>query len=148
MLRVQIKYLQGMRGKSLSYRSNVTATAAKARKKIAALLRLMPNVGGLLASKRWLLSNAVRSIFLYAVPIWREALNKIAIRNPVVSVQRSAMLKIFCAYRSLRGSGVGPGQNAMLELLADKRSTHMDSASHPDDITSPLQVDAVLIENG
>lgn len=42
----------------------------------AALIRLVPNLSGHQASKRKLYGHVVRSIMIYAAPVWEDALKK------------------------------------------------------------------------
>ena len=72
----------------------------------AALTRLMPNIGGPREAKRRLVVSVVNSRLLYAAPVWTSALNNHAIQKKLFSAQRSVVLRIVSAYRTVSTSAV------------------------------------------
>ncbi|KAJ8955515.1 hypothetical protein NQ314_006881 [Rhamnusium bicolor] len=98
--RSDLKYLGVRIDSGLNYGAHLTAVAAKASKTVAALSRLMPNIGGPRGSKRKLLSSVAHSVMLYSAEIWREALNKERHHNKLKKVQRKIALRIYGTYRN------------------------------------------------
>ncbi|XP_054257288.1 uncharacterized protein LOC128982350 [Macrosteles quadrilineatus] len=82
------KYLGVMVDNKLSWRDQIFRTADKAARSVAALSRLMANVGGPQSSRRRLLMSAVQSVLLYGSEVWADALNKEAYRSRFARVQR------------------------------------------------------------
>ncbi|KAJ8911217.1 hypothetical protein NQ315_014929 [Exocentrus adspersus] len=97
-----IKYLGVMLDVQGTFGEHVIATCAKAEKKVSALSRLLPNVGGPSSAKRRILCNVVYSIIL---------------------AQRTMLLRVGMAYRTVSGeamqvvTGIPP-----IHLLAEERS--------------------------
>ncbi|XP_054288152.1 uncharacterized protein LOC129003849 [Macrosteles quadrilineatus] len=95
------KYLGVMVDNKLSWRDQIFRTADKAARSVAALSRLMANVGGPRSSRRRLLMSAVQSVLLYGSEVWADALNKEAYRSRLARVQRQAALRVASAYRTV-----------------------------------------------
>ncbi|XP_054259233.1 uncharacterized protein LOC128983977 [Macrosteles quadrilineatus] len=85
----------------LSWRDQIFRTADKAARSVAALSRLMANVGGPRSSRRTLLMSAVQSVLLYGSEVWADALNKEAYRLRLARVQRQAAFRVASAYRTV-----------------------------------------------
>lgn len=89
---------------------------------MTALGRLMPNIGGPLASKRRILACVAHSQLLYAAPVWHFAISKGYIRQKLKAIHRKLNLKICSAYRTVSTealnviSGVPP-----IHLLVEER---------------------------
>lgn len=69
-----VKYLGVYLDKDLRMTTHVTKVAEKALTMHNNLKRIMPRVGGASFAKKRILVSAVRSVLLYAAPIWGEAL--------------------------------------------------------------------------
>nr|CAI5840390.1 unnamed protein product [Callosobruchus analis] len=69
-------YLGVLFGDRGTFGNHVKCAADKAAKRIAALTRLMPNLGGVLSSKREVLNGVVESILLYGAAVWYKALRR------------------------------------------------------------------------
>ena len=95
------KYLGVMIDNKLSFGEQVRHTADKAAKAVAALGRLMPNIGGPLPCKRRLLMSSVQSVLLYGAEVWAHALEKRAYRDRLSRVQRRGALRVASAYRTV-----------------------------------------------
>ncbi|KAG5875903.1 hypothetical protein JTB14_017352 [Gonioctena quinquepunctata] len=52
--------------------SNIMPTVGKAKKSVAALNRLMPNIDGLCTEKKIIPYNVAQSVMLYGAPIWHR----------------------------------------------------------------------------
>lgn len=116
-----IKYLGIMIDRKLSFAEQINRTADKAARSVAALSRLMVNLGGPSSSKRRLLMGTVQSILLYGAEVWAVAMNKKASREKLGRVQRRSALRVTSAYRTVSEpavlviAGVVP-----IHLLADE----------------------------
>lgn len=67
---------------------------------MAALNRLLPNIGGPTEIKRRLLVGVVQSIILYTAPIWSNAIRIKKYEDLLISTQRKILLRAICAYRT------------------------------------------------
>lgn len=85
----------------LIFNEHVKRTIEKAEKSYAALVKLMPNIGGPAYNKRLLLSGVVQSILLYGAPIWHRVANTKKYGGMMESTQRKMLLKITSAYRTV-----------------------------------------------
>ncbi|KAL4082299.1 hypothetical protein QTP88_030085 [Uroleucon formosanum] len=84
------------------YGAHYRAAADKARRVMAALRGLMPNLGGPRESRRRLLTSVVHSVMLYGAPTWAPDLAYSRTGPKVLaSVQRLAALSSVCAYRTV-----------------------------------------------
>ncbi|KAL4082608.1 hypothetical protein QTP88_010121 [Uroleucon formosanum] len=84
------------------YGAHYRAAADKARRVMAALRGLMPNLGGPRESRRRLLTSVVHSVMLYGAPTWAPDLAHSRTGPKVLaSVQRLAALSSVCAYRTV-----------------------------------------------
>lgn len=95
-----MKYLGVVLDKCLSYKQHVKRAADKAIKTVAALEKIMPNVGGPSSSKRRLLSTVAHSVMLYAAPVWAGALSVGVTRQHMAKVQRRMALRVTSAYKT------------------------------------------------
>ena len=67
---------------------------------------LVPDISGPREAKRRLVAIVVNSKLLYAAPIWTCALNNHAILKKLFSAQRSVVMTIISAYRTVSTSAV------------------------------------------
>lgn len=116
------KYLGVIVDTKMTFLEHIRQTADKAAKGVAALSRLMANVGGPKSSKRRLLMTAVQSTLLYGAEVWAEALDKRTYKKRLCQVQRRGALRVASAYRTVSEpavlviAGVIP-----IDLLAKER---------------------------
>ncbi|KAL1447006.1 hypothetical protein WDU94_003522 [Cyamophila willieti] len=96
-----IKYLGVVLDRKLSFLPHIDYVTGKAERAVAALSRIVPNLGGPGENKRRLLQKAADSIMLYAAPIWVESLKIKKNRSKLLSVQRKFALRVGCAYRTV-----------------------------------------------
>ena len=75
----RIKYLGVQMDRRLSFGEHLQIATAKAFQCRAALIRLMPKIGGPKEAKRRLVASVVNSKLFYAAPVWTSALNNHAI---------------------------------------------------------------------
>lgn len=97
----EIKYLGVNLDKNLSFVPHILRVANKAKRLVAALSRLMPNIGGPRSCKRRLLGSVVHSTILYAAPVRETALARKGARQLFSSLQRSVALRVASAYRTV-----------------------------------------------
>ena len=69
-----LRYLGGMIGVRLNFRTNVEKACEKAARMNAELSRIMTNIGGPNQSRRLLLAKVTQSIMMYTAPVWGPAL--------------------------------------------------------------------------
>ena len=82
----------------------------------------MPNIGGPREAKSRLVASIVNSKLLYAAPIWTSALNNHAILKRLFSAQRSVVMRIVSAYRTVSTSAVLVLASVPpIDLLAEER---------------------------
>ncbi|XP_051858119.1 uncharacterized protein LOC127565083 [Drosophila albomicans] len=88
----------------------------------------MPNTGGPRQQRRLLLTNVVRSISLYAPPIWLKGAESGTFMRQMNSVHRICALRICCAFRTVSGeaamvlAGTAPFdlQAAVIDLASSR----------------------------
>lgn len=90
----------------LSFGAHVQAVVGKAKERLTALQRLMPNVRGPGSRSRLLYSGVVHSILLYAAPVWKEAIKWEKYRTILLSAQRTILLRVASAYRTVSAEAV------------------------------------------
>lgn len=84
----------------LSFAKHIAFAKEKASKAQAAVARIMPNVGGPKTCTRLLITSVVRSILLYASPVWAGALQQEGKRLLNIAYRQSA-LRVTCGYRTI-----------------------------------------------
>ena len=97
--KTSINYLQLDR--RLGFGEHVNIATAKSIRCGANFARLMSNIGGPRGAKRRLVASVVHSKFLYAGPVWANALQNHAIQRKLFSAQKSVALRIVSAYRTV-----------------------------------------------
>lgn len=96
-----LKYLGVMIDTRLSFFDHLKYISAKASKTCSALSRIMPNTRGPKYLQRKLIMNVVKSIILYASPIWAGALRFVTYANVITPVYRLAALRVCSAFRTV-----------------------------------------------
>lgn len=105
-----------------NYKEHLCRVVRKAERRVTALGRILPNIGGPSNKKRRLLNGVVHSTILYGAPIWVGAMRVKKYRDMVLRVQRKMLIRVASAYRTVSGravqviTGVPP-----LNLLAEER---------------------------
>ncbi|KAJ8967337.1 hypothetical protein NQ317_007982 [Molorchus minor] len=87
-------------GRPGTFGPHIRKAAEKASRRAAALMRLMPRVGGPSSSKRLLLYNVVASTMLYGAEVWHSSLRIKAYKALMDKTQRKALLGVAGAYRT------------------------------------------------
>lgn len=119
-----VKYLGIRLDPKLKYSQQLQYAKGKAAKITAQLSRLMANVGGPLPCKRKLLMEACNSVLLYGCEIWAETLRTKERASTLLSVQRTAALRVTSAYRTVSASAVFVIAGMIpLDLQAEERMT-------------------------
>lgn len=96
-----IKYLGIRLDTKLTYAEQIRHATTKASKITAQLSRLMANIGGPLPSRRRLLMETCNSILLYGSEIWGQTLQTAYRAKSLLSVQRTAALRVISSYRTV-----------------------------------------------
>ena len=96
-----VKYLGLMLDSKMSFFEQIKAAADRAAAGVAALSRLMANVGGPISTRRRLLMGATQSVLLYGAEVWADALDKEVHRKRLAQVQRRGALRVASAYRTV-----------------------------------------------
>jgi len=98
----KIRYLGVILDKNLTFAPHVEFVTKKASRTAAALVRLMPNIGGPSEWKRKLLGTVVDSQLLYAAPAWiGKATIAAWTRSNLIRPQRTVALRTIRAYRTV-----------------------------------------------
>lgn len=101
-----LKYLGVCFGRNGSMKEHVVETAKKAEKTVAALSRLMPNVGGPRAGKRRILASVAYSVILYAAPVWKSAMRYEKYQNILSRLQRRMAIRVGSAYCTISAEAI------------------------------------------
>jgi len=96
-----VRYLGVWLDDRLSFGHHAAETAAKAARKMYALQRLMPRVGGPTESRRRLLAAVVDSTILYGAPAWAHRLRADKAWRALEAVRRRAAIAVSSAYRTV-----------------------------------------------
>lgn len=95
-----VKYLGIWLDEKLSFKVHLEQTKKKVEAKVAALARIMPNIGGPSLAKRKVLAGVAKSIIMYGAPIWGQVVNVKRNRDLLESTQRKSLLRITSAYKT------------------------------------------------
>jgi len=116
-----IKYLGIQLDHRLTFKYHLDYAASKATKATTALAGIMANVGGPRQRSRWLISNVVRSIILYAAPIWAPAMSVKAYGQTCKAAYRTCALRVLSAFRTVsEDAALVLAGMIPLDLLADE----------------------------
>lgn len=96
-----LKYLGVIIDCRLSFIDHLKYVSEKSSRNIMALSRIMPNTGGPKYLQRKLLTGVVRSVILYASPIWAGALRLRSYGRIITPVYRLAALRVCSAFRTV-----------------------------------------------
>lgn len=130
-LKKTLNYLGVTLDEKLSFGEHVKQVTEKAERKMAALARILPNIGGPRGTRRRVLGGVIHSIILYGAPVWQGVTAIQKYENMLISSQRKAILRIVCGYKTVSSAaaqviaGIPP-----VTLLARERSRlyHKDDA--------------------
>jgi len=98
--REAVKYLGVWFGRDLNFATHVKKTAERADQIARNLGRIMPSVGGPASSKRRMLYATVKSVILYAIPVWHHITEKAVHMKLLEKVHRRMLIGIAAAYRT------------------------------------------------
>lgn len=103
-----MRYLGVMIDGACSYRNHFRYAETKATKVVRALTRLMPNLRGPGERKRQLFATVVKSVVMYASPVWGEKFASAPDRvtRPLCKLQRSVAIRTVVAYRTVSYAAV------------------------------------------
>lgn len=98
----KMKYLDVIIDSRLSFSPHFKYAELKASKVLRSLDLFMSNLRGPSQARRRLYYNVVMSILAYGAPVWeREFLASPGKQGPIKRVQRTAALRVICAYRTV-----------------------------------------------
>ena len=97
----QLKYLGVILDNRLSFKPHIEYIREKANKTCTSLCRVMPNTRGPRYLRRRILAEVVKSVILYASPIWADCLKYKTYTQSISSVYRRTALRVCCAYRTV-----------------------------------------------
>lgn len=138
----EARYLGVTFDSRLSFTSHIKNAANSTRGTIAALSRLMPNVGGPSANKRRLLMSIANSRLLYAAPIWAGSTREYnKCRETILGAQRTAATRIIRAYKTVsREAALALADTPPANLLAIEEARIRDRAlTNPDQPRSKVR---------
>lgn len=101
-----VKYLGVYLDKDLKMTTHVKKVAERGLSMYNNLRRIMPRIGGPGSAKRQILVSAVRSVLLYAAPIWSEALRYDHYKKTLTRVNRGLAIGVTAAYRTVATEAV------------------------------------------
>lgn len=101
-----IKYLGIMIDTSMLFGQHAQYAARKAEKSLAALNKILPNMGGPGHCKRQILYGVVQSVLLYGSPVWAGVFRLGKYKNLIQGVQRRALIRVISGYRTVATSAV------------------------------------------
>ena len=127
-----IRYLGITLDDRLLYGPHIREITSRAEEKGALMARIMPNIIGPRYQKRLVLLGVIQSILLYAAPVWSRALEIRCYKDMITKVQRRALLRVVCGYRTVSAAaaqviaGVPP-----IDLLArERRELYITGQGH------------------
>lgn len=109
----------------LNFKEHLTYASGKAGSVAAALTRILSNTRGPRQTRRKIIVTVVRSILLYAAPIWAEATRFSSYLRSMESVYRICALRVCSAFRTVSSdaalviAGTPP-----IDLLANENVTY------------------------
>ena len=117
-----VKYLGVHLDKDAKLKQHAVEVVRKAKRQVAALSRLTPNIQGPRQSKRKMYAGVIQSTMLYAAPAWHRVWKWKKYAGMMERVNRTVALRVIQAYRtvSLEATLVLAGM-IPLELLAAER---------------------------
>lgn len=87
----------------MTFAAHTAYIVEKANRKVEAMRRLLPNVGGPSYGKRRILCGILHSVITYAAPVWRDVIRKGKYRDQLLSIQRRGLLRVISSYRTVSG---------------------------------------------
>lgn len=100
-----LKYLGVWFDTKMTFGVHVNEVVLKVEKTVAALTKLMPNIGGPRSSKRKILSSVAHSQILYGAPVWHSVIDNRKLLQKLTSIQRQMALRICSSYRTVSAEG-------------------------------------------
>lgn len=88
----------------LTFGAHVRHVVERSEASLAALLRIMPNVGGPSNRRRELLYGVVQSRILYAIPAWASVFETKKHKRILEGLQRRVLLRVVSGYRTVSTS--------------------------------------------
>jgi len=99
-----VRYLGLVLDAGWTFRGYFDRLLTRADGMVAALSRLMPNVGGPSGRRRRLYASIVQSVIMYGAPVWALDIGRNRkLRERLAAVQRRIALRVISAYRTVSG---------------------------------------------
>ena len=118
----KLKYLGVIIDNRLSFKSHIEYIREKSNKSCTSLCRVMPNTRGPRFLRRKILAEVVKSVILYASPIWADCLKYKTYTHSISAVYRTTALRVCCAYRTVSDEAAFVvGGLIPIDLLAKER---------------------------
>ena len=124
-----IKYLGIHIDSGWKFKEHAKTVAAKARKVVQGLSRILLNISAAKPAKRKLLSNVAHSIMLYGSPFWVQDMSPSGWEE-LFKVQRCMLLRVASAYCTVSKAIEVITSTALLDLLAKSRKIIYDTRSN------------------
>ena len=99
----EVKYVGVIIDKRRTYKTHINAVAGKAARVMAALSRVLPNVGGPTNSGRRLYYLIIEAIVLYGAPLWANKANEGTNAATIRRAQKLGLIRVVKAYRTVPG---------------------------------------------
>lgn len=133
----EARYLGVTLDTRMSFLSHIDKAANNTRGTIAALSKLMPNVGGPSNNKRRLLMSVANSRLLYAAPIWADSVSKCNKgREAILGAQRIAAIRIIRSYKTVsRVAALALADTPPANLLVIEEARVRDRITSNSDLT-------------
>jgi len=97
-----VRYLGLVLDAGWTFRGHFDRLLARADGMVAALGRLMPNIGGPSGRRRRLYASIVQSVIMYGAPVWALDIGRNRrLRERLAAVQRRVALRVISAYRTV-----------------------------------------------
>ena len=96
-----VKHLGVTFSKDTHFGNHIREVTGRAGLLATRLARIIPSVGGPRMSKRKAIYSSVRSLMMYAAPVWHRVMEIGRYKNMAARVQRQMVLKVCAAYRTV-----------------------------------------------
>lgn len=132
-----IKYLGVILDDRLTFVKHMEYAKKRASNAQVALARIMPNVGGPKTETRLLLCSVVRSILLYASPVWAGYLQSKESSRLLNTAYRQAALRVICGYRTISREAA----YVLAGMFPIEMAAKYAKRRHEEDETPPRPID-------
>lgn len=107
------------------YGEHITKTTERAEGKMAALSKIMPNIGGPGYEKRRVLCEVVQLILLYGAPVWYETTKIKKYKDMLLKSQRKALISHKRIQDGIHGGGASGGGSTTDSLASTGKERNL-----------------------